>query len=738
MITRFATTTRLAACAAFLFTLVACGGGGGGGGGFLGEGDGDLDTYVLTLSLLDSQGEPTNTVTSTTPATLTVRVTRNSAGGRAIADVVVNATTTLGVLDAATALTNAEGIATFTLSSTGAVGGSSVDVSADAPAGAVSASINYQVAEAALRLGRFENGNFIENEIGVTPATDLVYQGSAELFVDVVDEDGNRVDTAEIIELSSECLVTGKSSLDPESPLTTSAGRASTTYTSETCSGNDEITASIQGGGGQAFATLSIGSPQANSLTFVSAEPELIVLKGTGGGGDRQESSVVTFQAINSANEPLQGVEVNFDLSTEIGGLSLSPASAISDADGLVQVTLFSGDVSTVVRVIASVIANDGSGRSLSTVSDILTVSTGLPDQNSISLSVEGGFVIENGFSMDGITRQITVRMADKFNNPVPDGTSALFTTEYGSIDPSCNTVNGACSVEWRSQEPRFPTLPDTRNAVVSIENSGPSDNDLGPVRGGRSTILVTAIGEESFIDRNGNGIMDEAEQDLFENLPEAFIDHNEDGVFNPPQPNCATGTSIACISGAEETFVDFNNDNRYNNNNNPPRYNGLLCPPEGDGVWCSRSLVNVRDQTVLILSAGDALGWFFGVPNSVRENVSYEVLVADIFNNRPPAGSSVNVEGDGGCLIAGDFPVVAPNTTAPGAFVVPFTVSGASGDNPGSQTAQGCPVETGSGTVTISLDPTEGAPPPPEVIGCSYINNAPQPPQADPNNPVC
>jgi hypothetical protein len=37
--------------------------------------------------------------------------------------------------------------------------------------------------------------------------------------------------------------------------------------------------------------------------------------------------------------------------------------------------------------------------------------------------------------------------MADKVNNPVPDGTVAFFTTEYGAIGDSCEKVGGACTV---------------------------------------------------------------------------------------------------------------------------------------------------------------------------------------------------------------------------------------------------------------------------------------------------
>lgn len=746
MITRFATlTSRLSVLFAFLLVLAACGGGGGGGGGFLPDDDGDDDAYFLSLALLDLNGDSTNTVTSTMPATLQVKVTRNNRNGKAIAEALVSADTDIGTLSPATSLTDSNGIATFELTAENELGAGAISVSVTNEDGLTTeGTLNFQITAPGLRLGHFDGNAFIENEIGVNPSGNLAYRGSAELVIDIVDEDGNRVDSTESVVITSDCLATGDSTLEPASPLETSTGSVRTTYTASRCSGTDELTATLDGGDGVAFAAINIGSPQANSLTFVSAEPNLIVLKGTGGGPNRQESAVVTFQVIDGDNNPLPDVEVDFSLTTEIGGLGLTPQSAISDEEGLVEVTVRSGDVATVVRVIATVAGGDGSG-SQSTVSDVLTVSTGLPDQNSISLSVEGGFVVENGFTMDGIERNITVRMADKFNNPVPDGTSAVFTTEYGAIDPSCETGmrngervtnttprTGECTVLWTSGEPRYPTLDRNLNSIRTIDNpegydcpshngsTGPCPDDLGPVRGGRSTILVTAIGEESFIDRNGNGVMDEDEQDLFSNMPEAFIDHNEDGIFNPAAANCENSNSLACVSGFEETFVDFNNDNRYNSNKFPARYNGLLCPVEGDGIWCSRDLINVRDQTVLILSYDDGSGWDFlltrneRVEQETREGSEYTVYVSDIFNNKPAAGSTIRVEAGGGCEIISETSFTVPASASYGAFGFPLVTDG----------------DGSSGTVNLTLEPEGEAAPYTESFTC--VSFAPP----DPNSP--
>jgi hypothetical protein len=731
--------------------LAACGGGGGGGGGFIPD-DNSEDAYFLTLRLLDPDGNPTNTITVLEPGTLEVRVTREKSSGRPIADEVVNAQVSLGRLFPAsgTALTNSDGVATFQIEAEAQKGGGTVTASVDGPTGTVSETLNYQVGVAGLRLGYFdENGLFMENEIGITPSSTLSSQGQAQLTVAIVDEAGKRVETAESVRFSSDCLSTGRAALDPESPINTVTGEVTTSYTAQGCSGDDEVVASLRGGSSQAFGLLSVAPATANRLTFVSAEPELIVLKGTGGGPNRQEFSDVIFRAVDGNNQPLQGIEVQFSLTTFVGGLSVSPLSAFSDADGNVRTSIFSGDVATVVRVIATTAAGDGTGE-ISTVSDVLSVSTGLPDQNSISLSVaecegESGFIVENGMTEDGKCRTLSVSMADKFNNPVPDGTAASFITELGIIEPSCTTVNGECSVQWRSGNPRTPTLDAVTDSIKTINSpgyscpshngsSGPCPDDLGFTRGGRSTILVTAIGEESFIDRNGNGIMDEDERDLFDNVAEAHWDYNEDDVYNPADPSCEgvpiDEASDACVSGFEEQFVDYNSNGVYDRNNDPALYNGLLCPVEGDGNWCSRELVNVRDDTVLTLSAGETL-WDIlltrgrSVTNTLSEGLVYTAYIADLFNSAPPAGSKVSVTATGDCEVvtpSSDIqPVEVPNIFFQGAYALTVEIGSKGGDTEGE-----------GGTVDIELTP------PSDENGTPYVetfNCATLPPPPDPND---
>ncbi len=297
--------------------------------------------------------------------------------------------------------------------------------------------------------------------------------------------------------------------------------------------------------------------------------------------------------------------------------------------------------------------------------------------------------------------------MVDAFGQSVPNGTEAQFETEFGEIDTTCRTgqQNGArvvpeeipdagkCSVLWTSGNPREPAGAENQAAVQTTlssnasydcdshnGNSGACPDDLGFTRGGRTTVHVYGLGEETFFDSNNNGTMDPEESDDFENLPEAFLDKNEDDAYTRELCDSGGGTTAQCRAGSEETFVDLNVNGQYDLNNNPAVYNGFACPPAGDDVYCSREPVNVRTDTVLILSEPDlgagqtweitlTQGSF--VIGSTQQGGSYTAYISDLYNNRPPAGSTVSVSGGGGCRVSSAESVTVGNSQAVGAFSV-------------------------------------------------------------------
>jgi hypothetical protein len=267
--------------------------------------------------------------------------------------------------------------------------------------------------------------------------------------------------TTETVEVtfSSGCSGLSLSTAKIDSPVATIAGVAQSTYLAQGCEGPDLVTATANAGGTvlSATGTVTVDTAATQSIEFISATPENISLKGVGG----NESSIVVFRVIDENGNAVANEDVNFSLNTEVGNISFSPSSAKSDSNGLIQTVINSGTVHTTVRVRAEVNISDPivpSGPFIFTQSNLLVISTGIPDQDSFSLSASV-FNPEawniDGVLVDGEPVTITARLADAFNNPAPDGTAVTFTTEGGSIGDSCVTSNGVCSVIWTSQNVR-------------------------------------------------------------------------------------------------------------------------------------------------------------------------------------------------------------------------------------------------------------------------------------------
>jgi hypothetical protein len=349
-------------------------------------------------------------------------------------------------------------------------------------------------------------------------------------------------------------------------------------------------TSTVAGTSVTASSNYAVGAApgaSASQLNFVSAQPQTIALKGTGGAG-RQESSIVSFKVLDASGNPVVGQQVSFALNTTVGGITLTPATATSGSGGLVTTTVASGTINTPVRVTATL----GSGGA-STLSDQLVISTGVPEQNSFSLSsvirnVEGGQY--NGCTAPTGTT-VTARLADHFHNPAPDGTAVSFTAEGGSIDASCltglvQTTQPDGSVVTSKGSPGECTV------RFCAGNPRPAD--------GRVTVLAYALGEESFTDTNGNNRYDAGEP--FTDLGDPF--RNDRAVSDAN----ANGTDDAYTSGnalraSGEQYIDSNGNSSWDQSGNGI-YNGVLqTTPNISGA----NTVHVRLSMVMVLSNSTA-----------------------------------------------------------------------------------------------------------------------------------
>jgi hypothetical protein len=532
-----------------------------------------------------------------------------------------------------TALTNSAGVASVTLApaSVTSAGAAMITAVAQVSTSSVTGSTGYSIGASTLTMSALTLG------AGSTPAAALSAFGTTSVTVTVT-SGGVAITAPQVVTFSSTCAGSGKAVLT--SSVTTVNGVATASYRDNGCAGTDLITASVGSLTAAQSATIYITAPIAGSIQFVSATPASISLAGTGG----VSTSQVTFKVMDGGGNPISGKIVTFNLSTTAGGITLTPsapAQATSDNSGLVYINVNAGKVSTPVRVTAT---TPGIGTTiLSTQSNQLTITTGIPTQSSFSLAATT-FNIE-GWNIDGVTSTLTVRMADHFGNYPPDGSAINFYSEGGRVGGSCVTVIGDCAVTFNSQ------------------NIRPTD--------GRVTVLAYAVGEESFVDLNANGVADKAPaNELIVNgvstdMPEAWVDYNEDGKYQ----------------AATEPFIDFNADGVYNTADG--LYNGVLCdnttaPPVGSSVGtCSANKsIHVRGDIVIVLS-----GSYPSVTTSAPATVNllgcgapqtFGVRISDINNNHMPAGTTVTFAASGDGTLVGATSFVVPNTSA----VVPLVVS--------------------------------------------------------------
>lgn len=505
------------------------------------------------------------------------------------------------------------------------------------------------------QLGRGSAENFVagEIEVGIGDSA-LSPGGDTSLSVTLVNGEGELVTSAVNVTFNSECIADGSSLLvgtDSEggNSVSTNNGRATVTYRANGCVGEDQVTAraTFQGvEAGSARATITVEADTVQTLEFVEVEPELISIKGTGG----NETARVTFRVLGSTGAPIKDIPVNFRLSTTTGGLSLVNDQAESNDNGEASTTVQAGTVATSVRVIASTaeVSNEPA-------SSRLVVSTGIPDQNSASVSATNLFPV--AWRFDGVESQITMRLADAFNNPPPDGTAVSFTTSGGSIDASCTTQNGACSVTWRSQSPR--PIPDQGFTVDegNLSVVCPTSDECRP---GRVKVLASVIGNESFGDETGNGLYDGPGTDTFnadpgsaacsravpqstasvgangcDDLGEAYLDSNFNGTRQ---------------TNGLEPFVDFNQNGDFDSGNGI--YDGVLCSDAAlDAGECTRNSVSVRDDLMLVMvcerpfQMGDGrLPGQGSLSLGLGETGTVSMLLADCNGNGMAPGTTVDL----------------------------------------------------------------------------------------------
>jgi hypothetical protein len=666
-------TIRLVLGAMALSLLASCGGGGGCTGDSFEGNDCPVPPSAGTATITVEIS--TDTVTAANPAVVTATV--ESEGGAPIAGAVVQFSTAggLGAFSSPSALTDSEGAATVTLvpASASTSGADSVVATANVSGSEISGQAGFQLAATDVGIASFES------DLG---SGALSAYGQTTLTVTLSDAPAG---TPVNLSVASTCVTKGKATLTPATASTTN-GTATFTYVDNGCGAteaSDTVQLTVIGGTVSQALAIDLTSPNASSIAFISASPERIYLKGSG----YDEVSQVTFEVRDDAGNPLPGQLVSLEPTTLAGGLTLDGTSSAitktSDSNGKVAVRINSGTVPTPVRVKATL-----QDSSTSTVSSSLSIAVGLPSQLNFSLS-QNTINIE-GLDRDGTPNSYTTIVSDRLGNPVPAGTTINFVVEGGGqIGTAAQIVLGDDGLA---------------SATVSYESSENRPID------GRITVLAYALGEESFLDLNGDNAFSAGEG--FQDLGDVFVSRNFLPDFDAALDqfiSLGISGSSACAS-REPDPADL-------------LLTGVGIPSRAgtcDGVW-SRAYVRRATETVLSDSTarpylidafpGDVCvspaitiptdsiggtGQFFDLNGSViltrgAAGGSFNFWMSDANTNRfnpVAAGSTITLKTSEGLSaeVLGGSPV--PSTSSPTAASVGFTL------------------DTGvtSGTVTVAI----------------------------------
>jgi len=581
--------------------------------------------------------------------------------------------------------------------------------------------INESLIPAEPALGSGTGVGFTSEELNFSE-TNIAARQTIEVAVNIVDITATAntliTDTEYAVKFNSVCVTDGRSSLDKELIRTTS-GIAKVYYTASGCTGSDTINAvlyAIEDNAVNETSSLAVASgaisielPEVNSIEYQGMSSRQIALQGISFTA-LPEVTEVNFIIKDIYNKPVSGKSVTFSLSNASIDATLSgdldndgEVVATTNAEGIVTAYVNSGETHGLVSVLA--VTDKNSGGELRTQSFGISITTGIPVQPSFSLALNN--YAPRGWDVNGETVSATVQLADRFHNPVPDGTIVNFITDGGYIEPVCTTTTGACTVNWTSGSPRpgfnkdnsqgvlqksktqteHPTNDPTsqfhfnKNAVCGADDTAAACDSYRKVEvdpnwnGGRSgvvTILAYVEGEVDFADTNGNGRFDDAE--AFSAMPEAYLDANEDGQYTAPDENNPFEQLIEYVEDEVMTAA-------------PTTYQGGSCTDASRLAGHCASLVHLREEVRLIMSSDAVAFKVESISGGVTADLSaascinvfnekavnFEFSVNDYNGNTPINGTAFTTLSEG--FDIDQAPGAVPNNNKTEALIIPVTI---------------------------------------------------------------
>ncbi len=579
-----------------VFALHACGGGG----GVASSSKNPSDTYSLVLTVVDANNNPVNGITY--GGGQKIRATYMDSNGNPLKQTLISFIVTTNpnaaTLAYAYRTTDDSGVADEPVSPATATTSGAATVSATA--GTVTSTVDFAISGSTVAISSPTFGSATLSASGTTSVTVRALANSTPA-------------SGVTVAFSADC-----GTVNPSTSTTNGDGYSISSYSAvkddgTSCSGNVKIYAAASGN--TTNSTLTVASPTASAVNFVSATPAQIYVAGSGA----TSQSVLKFKVLSESGAAYSGAKVIASLTVNPGGVGLNavgattPLSMTSDGAGLITFTVFAGSIPGPVEVHAELKENS----TVYALSKNLSVQYGPPSQDHFSISV-GTYNVE-GANWDGTSSTLTARLADRQGNAVPAGTVVNFTSSGGQIGASCTVAlsNGiaSCTTTFASQAPR--------------------------ASNGRVAILAYAEGLKNYVDKNANNTYDTG--DTLSEIGDAYRDDNENGQWDAGEFVITRGGATTCSGSAWPT---------------PSRTN--TCTGTVD--------TTVRQQVVLVMSGSRA------VLNNLRSTslTSLQFQLNDDNStglNPMPYGSTVIATAidntslnNLSCAVVSTIPAVVPN----------------------------------------------------------------------------
>jgi hypothetical protein len=205
--------------------------------------------------------------------------------------------------------------------------------------------------------------------------------------------------------------------------------------------------------------------------------------------------------------------------------------------------------------------------------------------------------------------------------------------------------------------------------------------------------VLAWAVGEEAFLDANGNNRYDPGES--FGDLGDAFVDVNLDGAYQSTEEFIAFNPAATAVCAPSVLAA-------------PGRPNSC------DGAW---GLAHVRSSGQVVLSGSTAFApnlpaavRLTGAAESCEGSLSFTLL--DVNGNPMPAGTTITASTSAGKAEVFGSPV--PNTTSPTGVGIQLTIPAepVQGSDPPVNRCAGQGTKTLRISVTTPLGTTTVLPP--------------------------